>query len=103
MDLRYGIYFIPPAGDEFYEIGSRFLRYDIRREKLLYNNLNSLDYGPILQHFGSAHYFGFHATIRGTFKTNKLSYLEEHISSIAQEFAPIKIENSFLSAFTEKR
>lgn len=100
MDRRYAVYFIPTAESKFYKIGSQLIGYDIRRQQADLTLLSdSLEH---FLHFGSAHYFGFHATIRGTFKTNLPLRLAEELSSIARNFSPLRMDRSFVYSFNEQ-
>jgi len=100
MGSRYAIYFIPTSDNEFYQAGSRVLGYDIRLQEV--RSTNSEDNPPLLLHFGSAHYFGFHATIRGTFKTYGLPELENKLSLLARNTSPITIDNSYIHSLSHK-
>jgi 2'-5' RNA ligase len=95
MDRRYGIYFIPPAESDFYQAGSAILGYDIRQQKVGALRTPEGSHLPT-----SAHYFGFHATIRGTFQTDRLSELDREIAMIIRDFSPIPIERSFIDSFS---
>jgi len=50
----------------------------------------------------SPHYFGFHATLKGTFRTQKLSHLREQIATLVKDFKPIRIGGSFLHSFNAR-
>jgi 2'-5' RNA ligase len=98
--MRYGVYFIPDQSCYFYKIGSEIIGYDIRAGKNLNRNSQHADL-PLIFHFDSAHFFGFHATIRGTFMTELPEYLNKKISALAAKTIPFQLENSFLHAFNQ--
>ena len=87
--MRYGIYFIPDESTEFYKIGSKILGYDIRNRKIIALRQNS------------AHFFGFHATIRGIFKTSQIECVQKDIKKICLSFEPLRLENSYLYSFNK--
>jgi Protein of unknown function (DUF1045) len=90
MGTRYAIYYVPFAKEKFYQTGSHILGYDIRRQ-MIYSRSR-----------GPTQYFGFHATLRGIFKTKFLSDLDRRLLSISENQKPITIGNSFLSSFNQQ-
>ena len=100
MGRRYGIYYIPDADSEFYITGSNILGYDIRRRvinsSLIREELSQFFY------FGSAHYFGFHATLKGSFKTETLAPVSEKLESLTERQSPLILKESYVHSFDER-
>lgn len=94
---RYGIYFIPPAENPLYQMGSAILGYDIRAERVIHSSCPASGW----THFGSAHYFGFHATLRGTFKSLHIGEVTKKMKQIAQMNEAFILQSGYLDSFGE--
>lgn len=98
-ERRYSIYFIPLAENEFYQTGTHIIGYDIRSQRLVSSGALA-GLLPILRS-GPFHFFGFHATIRGIFKTIQFTHLEEELASLARRTSPIPSGKSFPHSFSK--
>ena len=88
------VYIIPKSETPLFKLGSEFLGYDIRGERLI--PVGEMGVPDIRQYVGEAEIYGFHATVADALyfaAQSGVDRVEAELKFLAEEFVPFKLEN----------